>query len=125
MNEAGEEGLLPEIPTSSFRVAALPAAARRARRLASGAGCQGPDREGAWKIPYANPQGGASRGGAKGGRAPGAGCAAAHYCRRCRRVRGVDAMAGPAWISKVSAGQARMWLAGVLGAGRELARGPR
>lgn len=40
-------------------------------------------------------------------------------------VRGVDAMAGPAWISKVSAGQARMWLAGVLGAGRGLARGPR
>lgn len=34
-------------------------------------------------------------------------------------------MAGPAWISKVSAGQARMWLAGVLGAGRGLARGPR
>ena len=42
MNEAAEEGLWPEIPASSFRVAALPAAARRARRLASGAGCPGP-----------------------------------------------------------------------------------
>lgn len=48
-------------------------------------GVQGRDQEGARKIPYANLRGGLPGGGAKRGRAPDAGWAAAHYCRRCRR----------------------------------------
>lgn len=126
MNEAAEEGLWPEIPASSFRVAALPAAARRARRLASGAGCPGPGpgacsenplRELAgWGFQGAGPRGGGLQ--TLAGRLRTTAAAVAG-------VRGVDAMAGPAWISKVSSGQGRMWLAGVLGAGRGLARGPR